>query len=95
MLKLRSAAARVHEGETPCGVKFSLLNSHLWLKKSSETLGLVTLFLPFFKCHPLSGYHQRKDSAREEIFGLIWHGHSDLHMEMYLMSQLAEMNSLN
>lgn len=76
-------------------VVFLLLSSHLWLKKSSETLGLVTLFLPFFKRHPLSGYHQRKDSDREGIFGLIWYGHSDLHMEMYLMSKLAKMNSLN
>lgn len=95
VLKLRSTATRVCEWETPCGVKFQLLNSYLWLKKSSETLGLVTLFLPFFKCHPLSGYHQRKDSGREGIFGLNWYGHSDLHMEVYLMSKLAKMNSFN
>lgn len=60
-----------------------------------DCLGLIILFLPFFKCHPLSGYHQRKDSDREGTSGLIGYGHSDLLTEMYLMSKLAKMNSLN
>lgn len=93
MLKHRSTAtSRVHERETPCGVPTVKLPS-LAQEVQRNCLGLVTLFLPFFKCHCLSGYHQRKDSDGEGTFVLNWNGHSDLPMEMYLVSKLAKMNS--